>query len=380
MKNKEKKNYIETFVFLFFFLFIIIFVSNKMGFTNFISTIMNTAYSLLINVCLYIMAIAVVTGALSKLLSEFGVISILNKVLSFFMKPLYNLPGASAIGILSCYISDNPAVLVLTQDNTFLSYFKKYQLPAITNLATSFGMGLIITTTIMGMNVKGSVEAAIVGNIGAIIGSIVSVRLMTKFTKKYYGNNSNDPVINYNSNIDKEKNTKERENIFTRIMNSLLEGGKSGVKLGVDIIPGVVIISTIIIILNNGPNPEGIYTGAANEGIGLIPLIGDKLKFLLVPLFGFSNSSALAVPLTALGSAGASIALIPEMIKNNLVSAHDLAVFTSICMCWSGYLSTHIAMMDTLNASDLVNKALISHTIGGIVAGFSSNLIFNFIL
>lgn len=45
-------------------------------------------------------------------------------------------------------------------------------------------------------------------------------------------------------------------------------------------------------------------------------------------------------------------------------------------MCWSGYLSTHVGMMDALDARHLTGKAIISHTIGGICAGISAHFIF----
>ena len=45
-------------------------------------------------------------------------------------------------------------------------------------------------------------------------------------------------------------------------------------------------------------------------------------------------------------------------------------------MCWSGYLSTHVGMMDALNARELTSKAILSHTIGGICAGVSAHFIF----
>ena len=38
-------------------------------------------------------------------------------------------------------------------------------------------------------------KAAIIGNVGAIIGSIISVRLMLRQTKKYYGDEAEDPVV-----------------------------------------------------------------------------------------------------------------------------------------------------------------------------------------
>lgn len=45
-------------------------------------------------------------------------------------------------------------------------------------------------------------------------------------------------------------------------------------------------------------------------------------------------------------------------------------------MCWSGYLSTHVGMMDALNVRQLVNRAILSHTIGGIVAGTTAHYIY----
>jgi len=151
---------------------------------NMIKTMMETGFDLLINICLYLMAVAVLAGAISGLFSEFGTIALINKILSKLMKPLYDLPGASSLGILNCFLSDNPAILTLADDDNFRRYFKQYQLPALTNLGTAFGMGLITTTAMMGLNVKSAVPAALIGNVGAIAGSIVSVRLMIYFSKK----------------------------------------------------------------------------------------------------------------------------------------------------------------------------------------------------
>jgi hypothetical protein len=61
------------------------------------------------------------------------------------------------------------------------------------------------------------------------------------------------------------------------------------------------------------------------------------------------------------------------------VNAHDIAVFTSMCMCWSGYLSTHVAMMDSLKCRELTGKAILYHTIGGICAGIASNWLYTLI-
>ncbi len=70
------------------------------------------------------------------------------------------------------------------------------------------------------------------------------------------------------------------------------------------------------------------------------------------------------------------MSLVPEFIKTGVVTPNDIAVFTAMGMCWSGYLSTHIGMMDALDARPLASKAILSHTIGGLCAGISAHLIF----
>ena len=38
-------------------------------------------------------------------------------------------------------------------------------------------------------------------------------------------------------------------------------------------------------------------------------------------------------------------------------------------MCWSGYLSTHTAMLDSLGYRKCIGKAIGAHTIAGLCAG-----------
>jgi len=59
------------------------------------------------------------------------------------------------------------------------------------------------------------------------------------------------------------------------------------------------------------------------------------------------------------------------------VDAGDIAVFTAMCMCWSGYLSTHVSMMNSLNCKQLINKAILSHTIGGLCAGVAAHWLYD---
>lgn len=384
MKADNSKR-VEPFVFTicllgFFSLFAI-----PMGMANMLNTMMETAYDLLLKTCFYLTAICVLTGALSALLAEFGVVGVVNRLLSSLLKPLYGLPGAASLGVVTTFLSDNPAILTLANDRGFRKYFKKYQLPALTNLGTAFGMGLIICTfmiSLQGKSVTGESYAmpVLVGLLGAVIGSIVSVRIMLFFTKKLYGTEA--PALRTASEVTTEGAkvaTVEhpKQALSSRFLNAMLNGGKSGIKMGAAIVPGVLIICTLVMMLTNGPDAEtGQYTGAAYEGIRLLPWIADKCEFFLKPLFGFSSGEAIAVPVTALGAAGAAIGLVDGLLEKGLIHANDIAVFTAMCMCWSGYLSTHVSMMNSLKSNELIGRAIFSHTIGGLCAGISANWIY----
>ena len=366
----------EVFIFLAIFLTFFVLLCREMGTANMFNTMMGTAYSLLMDTCFYIMAIAVLAGAISALLSEFGVISLLNKLLSGMIRVVYGLPGASAVGVFTTYLSDNPAILTLANDNNFRRYFKKYQLPALCNIGTAFGMGLIITTFMAGLTSPTGESfglAVLIGNLGAVVGSIVSTRLMLWRTAKIYGKEEMCDVDDDTATLDVSKYRKVREgNHGARFLDALLSGGKSGVDMGMAIIPGVLIICTIVMMLTNGA-PEAGYSGAAFEGVPVLPWIGEKLSFIIKPLFGFQSSEAIAVPITALGASGAAITIASDLIHAGKANAHDIAVFTAMCMCWSGYLSTHVAMMDSLKCTKLTGSAILCHTIGGLCAGIFAN-------
>ena len=382
-KKSVKVINLETFIFIIIMLVGFIYISNIMGIGIMFKVIMNTAHDLLLNTVFLIMAMAVLAGAFSSLLSEFGVIALLNKLFAGFMKPLYGLPGASIAGALATYLSDNPAIISFSKDKTFTKYFKDYQIPVLCNLGTSFGMGLVVTTFMISQGQE-YILPAIIGNIAAIIGSVVSVRIMTNFTRKFY--NYNDKTFKTNLELNKieEFRTIREGNIFQRVLDSVLEGGKSGVELGLAIIPGVLIVCTMVMLLTFGPSIDPstgkeVYTGAAYEGIGLLPIIGNKISSILEFLFGFKSAEAIAFPITSLGAVGAAMSLVPKFITDGIITPNDIAVFTAMGMCWSGYLSTHVGMMDALNARNLTSKAIFSHTIGGLVAGISAHFIFTLI-
>jgi len=347
-----------------------------MGTANFFQTMMLTAHDLLINTVFFLMAVAVLTGAVSGMFSEFGVIHILDKMLKFLMKPLFNLPGIAVVGVITTYFSDNPAIISLTKDRNFLRFFRKWQLPLLCNLGTSFGMGLLISTFMIAQSTKVGHSVFIpvfIGNLGALIGSIISVRMMAHFSKKEIGDDQDD--FEDSSNIS-DKRTVREGSVFHRLLAAILEGGRVGVEIGMGIIPGVLIVSTFVMMLTYGPKDAVMgYQGIAYEGVPVLPWLGEKIFPIIKFLFGFNSSELLAFPLTSLGSSGAALALVPNFIENGILGNNEIAVFTAMGMCWSGYLSTHIAMMDALGYRNLTNKAILSHTVGGLFAGVTAHFL-----
>lgn len=376
--NQESSNFlikrrIEAGVFLILFFGTFTFIGNRMGLPNMLNTIMQTSYRLLIDTVFYIMAITVLSGALGKLLTEFGVVRLLEVMLKPLMKPIFNLPGVAALGGLMTFLSDNPAIISLAKEKNFNRYFKKYQLISLTNFGTAFGMGLVVIIFMAG---RGFGFAAVIGLAGSIIGSIVSTRLMQRLTLKAYPHL--DAEIEEEDGNEHEISFKSEGSVFLRGLNSILDGGKTGVDLGLAIIPGVLIISTFVMILTFGPSAEG-YTGSAYEGIALLPYLAGKINFVFEWLFGFENPELIAFPITSLGAVGAALGLIPKFQAEGLIDGNAIAVFTAMGMCWSGYLSTHTAMLDSLGYRKLTSKAIMSHTVGGLVAGISAHWIFYFI-
>ncbi len=349
------------------------FLGSKMGTSNMLNTLMNTAWDLLMNTVFYIMGITVLTGALGGLFIEFGVVRLLEKVLSPLMRPLFNLPGVASLAGLMTFFSDNPAIIGLSNDKNFSRYFLKRELISLTNFGTAFGMGLIVLTYMAGF---GFFQAALVGLVGAIIGAITSTRIMQRLIKDDFTEETH---------LKRKEISKEDENIsfkseggaFLRFLNSILDGGKTGVDLGLSIIPGVLIISTAIMVLTFGPKDPSVgYQGLAYEGVPVLPYLAGKIDWFFMALFGFENPEFIAFPITSLGAVGAALSLVKAFVEQGLINGNAIAVFTAMGMCWSGYLSTHTAMLDTLGFRKLTSKALISHTIGGMVAGVTAHYLF----
>lgn len=340
------------------------YIASQMGTPNMLNTIMNTAHDLLLNTVFYLMAICVITGALGRLFVEFGVVNLLEKILRPLMKPLFNMPGVASLGAVLTFLSDNPAIISLAQDKRFSVYFKKYQFISLTNFGTAFGMGLLVIVFMVG---QGFYAAPFIGLFGAVCGCIASTRIMQYFVVKNFPAYEHESAAT-SEELQQEKEKEKKKSLFQRILDSLLDGGRTGVDVGIAIIPGVLIISTMVMLLTFGPAASGNFTGAAYEGVELLPWLGEKLGFIFEFLFGFTDPHLIAFPITALGAVGAALGLVPNFISAGWVDGNAIAVFTAIGMCWSGYLSTHTAMLDTLGYRELTSKAILAHTIGGFVA------------
>ena len=375
MENQEKgfKKYLVGIICLLIVVGIFGGIGSVMGLPNMLNTIMKTAHDLLLNTVFYLMAICVITGALGRIFVEFGVVSLLERILRPLMKPLFNLPGVASLGAVMTFLSDNPAIISLAKDKRFSSYFRKFQLISLTNFGTAFGMGLLV---IVFMISQGYFVEPFLGLCGAIIGCICSTRIMQHFVVKQYPEFKEEFAAVLDEADMKADDEVKETSLFTRILNSLLDGGKTGVDVGLSIIPGVLIISTLVMLLTFGAGSNGTYDGAAYEGIEFLPLVFGKINFLFEWLFGFEHPALMAFPITSLGAVGAALSLVPEFSAQGIVNGNAIAVFTAIGMCWSGYLSTHTAMLDALGYRKLTSKAILAHTIGGFVAGIAAHWLF----
>lgn len=343
------------------------YLGSVMGLPNMLNTVMHTAHDLLINTVFYLMGICVVTGAVGRLFVEFGVVSLLERLLRPLMGPLFRLPGVASLGAVMTFLSDNPAIISLSQDKRFSRYFKKFQYISLTNFGTAFGMGLLVMVFMVG---QGFYLAPFIGLIGASCGCIVSTRLMQHFVIKAYPQYEHENATESadDETDDETGKTADSKSLPIRILNALLDGGRTGVDVGIAIIPGVLIISTLVMVLTFGTSATGEYTGGAYEGVELLPWLAQKVNIVFEWLFGFTDPHLVAFPITALGAVGAALSLVPNFISQGWIDGNAIAVFTAIGMCWSGYLSTHTAMLDSLGYRELTPKAILAHTIGGIFA------------
>ena len=382
MENQETKQLrevkavsLETFVTLIVIVGLFSYLGSVMGIDKVFSVMMKTGFDVLINTSFYIMAVAILAGAVAAIFSEFGVIALVNKIISPIMRPLFGLPGAAALGATVCYISDNPAILALCEDEGFDKYFTQAEKSTYANLGTTFGMGLIVTAYMLSLGPE-YFGAVLIGNVAAVLGGVVSCRLMLISAKKYY----NEPMkerVKVEGDQQGELRKIRDGGKFERLMSSMMDGAKSGVNLGLACASGTVLICTFVMILTFGPaGDNGQYLGVAYEGVALLPRIGSYALPAAKVLWGFHDAELLAYPFTALGAVGSAMGMTQGFIDQGLAGPSTVAVFTGMGICMSGFLSTHIGMLDTLKQNHFVKQAIGFHLIGGLCAGVFANYLF----
>ncbi len=352
---------------------VVVLFGHVMGYANFFSTIMKTSHDLLLNTVFFIMAVCVLAGALGGFLAEFGVLALMNVILAPLTRTLWGLPGVSSVGAVSSFISDNPAILSLVKDENFLKYFRPYQVPLFINFSTSFGMGLIVTTFMMS---HGFFIEPLIGLAGAAVGSIISTRLMQLSMGRETGSSKGDAAA---GGIEERELLKYRyirdDNRFNRLLESVLDGGKNGLEMSFQIIPGVLVICTMVFLMTFDGGSSG-YNGSAYQGVPLLSRAGAILAVPLQLIFGFHSPDLIAYPVTALGAVGAALALVQKFITMGIAGGNEIAVFTAIGMSWSGFLSTHITMMNITGFRRLATRVILIHTLGGICAGAAAHYLY----
>ena len=358
--NTSRHTYREPVIFIVLFVALFGTLAWYMGVRNLVASATNTAHQLLLNTVFYIMAVTVLAGALGSLMMEFGVVRLLQVVLSPLMRPLFNLPGVSALGALMTFLSDNPAVVSLTNDRHYRAYFTASELVALMNLGATFGMGLIVLTYVYGQSYY---LAGSIGFFAALGGGVVSTRLTHFFARRAGADKPADAALQGDTAYpDSAPGT-----AAMRALNSILDGGRKGVETGLAMIPGVLVITTVIMLVTFGPqDPVLGYQGRAFEGVPLLPALASHCGWLLRALFGFTHPEAVAFPITSLGSVAGALTMIPTLAARGSITENDIAVFSAIGICWSGFVGTHASMLDAIGFRSLTVKAMSAHFLGGI--------------
>lgn len=351
---------------------VVVFFGSFMGYAHFFSTLMRTSYDLLINTVFYIMAISVLAGAFGGFLAEFGVLALLNLLLAPAARRIWGMPGVAAIVAMSTFLSDNPAVSTLGRDPEFIRYFSPRQRAALTNFGTSFGMGMIVTTFCMA---RGFYREAVIGLLGATIGSLFATRTMlweagrrlpvTEPTEAPAA--STPPAAPAAPDL-------PRDPFLDRFLKAILDGGRNGLETSFQMIPGVLVICTMVLMLTLGRGAAG-YDGSAYQGVPVFAWLARRMAPVLDVLFGFSSPGAVIFPITALGSVGAALGMMPRLLQEGVATRADVAVFAAMGICWSGFLSSHVGNMNSLGFRTLVGRAMAIQFGAGLLAGVAANLL-----
>ena len=196
---------------------------------------MHTAHDLLLNTVFYLMGICVVTGAIGRLFVEFGVVKLLENILRPLMRPLFNLPGVAALGATMTFLERQPRHHLPLAGPPFLPLFQEIPIHLADQLRNRFRDGAA------GHGVHG--RAGLLHRAGHR-----PFRRLLRLHRvdsphavfRHQGLPSfavEDAVVNRAGKLEEEEEKVETKSVFIRTLNSLLDGGRTGVDVGIAIIP-----------------------------------------------------------------------------------------------------------------------------------------------
>ena len=159
------------------------------------------------------------------------------------------------------------------------------------------------------------------------------------------------------------------------MLDSIIDGGKSGFALGLAIAPGIMVVSTLVFMVTFGPGENG-YDGGAYQGVPLLPWVAGKADFVFQWLFGFEHAELLSFPITALASVGASIGQLPQYVAQGLLDPNAACVLTAMGIAWSGFLPVYSSIIDAAGLRQYTGICIIIHLLSGLLAGIAAHWLF----
>lgn len=362
-------------------------LGGRMGWSNMLSTMTSTGYSLMVNVVLSLLAVVVISGAWAALMQEFGIIYALEKTLGRVVGWIYGLPGKSLFGALLSFLSDTPVVAGLATDPKFVAPFRRYQVAGFIHMATSFGMGLVLMVFMMGIDYPEEygvqlTTCATIGILASFAASAVTTRLQNWWLLKSDPSLANpmlqnmpEPTLEEVHERSASHIQKYKQSFFSRVLDSIIDGGKSGFSLGLAIAPSIMVVSTLVFMVTYGPGPDG-YDGGAGQGVPLLPWVAGKADFIFKWLFGFEHAELLSFPITALASVGASIGQLPQYISAGLLDPNAACVLSAMGIAWSGFLTVYSSIMDSAGLRAQTGMCMAIHFLSGLLSGIAAHWLF----
>ena len=197
----------------------------------------NHPFSYILKVCIVCAFVPVLNSAFYALNSSYYA--------RWYYMPVLVLCAATAYVLSRPHLAEHqvPRVILpkdfkneLLNDSKQLTEKQRYALrEVIEREAIAWAVGIVspdVSTFMLGLgNIQGGsvVSAILIGNLGAIIGSVVSTRLMLMQTKKIFGTEEYVEDSAFDPSEQSSGGVRKKQSLGMRILTAALDGGKSGV-------------------------------------------------------------------------------------------------------------------------------------------------------